>query len=106
MMIGNNQKELTRGDTRMYSITLYDAEGSEYIPSEGEAITFYMMQKDCDDLTEAILVKDIPTDTMQLELEPSDTKDLKTGSYAYRIRLRDTVGHEWTVVKSKLKIIC
>ncbi len=106
MVIGNNQKELTRGDTGMYSITLYDAEGSEYIPAEGESITFYLLQKDCDDLTEAILVKDIPTDTMQLELEPSDTRDLKTGSYSYRIRLRDVVGHEWTVIKSKLKIIC
>ena len=105
-MIAKNEKELTRGDTGMYSITLYDAEGGEYIPTEGEVITFYLMKKDCDDLTEAILVKDIPVDTMQLELEPSDTRDLQTGSYVYRIRLRDTIGHEWTIVKSKLKIIC
>lgn len=102
----NNQKELTRGDTGMYSITLYDGDGAEYVPSEGETLTFYLMKKDCDDLTEAILVKDIPVGTMQLELEPSDTKDLAVGTYAYRIRITDTVGHEWTVVKSKLKIIC
>lgn len=105
-MVVNNSKEITRGDTGMFSVTLYDAEGAEYIPTEGETLTFYLMKKDCDDLTEAILVKDIPVDTMQLELEPSDTRDLQTGSYAYRIRLRDTIGHEWTVVKSKLKIIC
>lgn len=105
-MVVNNSKEITRGDTGMFSVTLYDAEGAEYIPTEGETLTFYLMKKDCDDLTEAILVKDIPADTMQLELEPSDTRDLQTGSYAYRIRLRDTIGHEWTVVKSKLKIIC
>lgn len=105
-MVVNNSKEITRGDTGMFSVTLYDAEGAEYIPTEGETLTFYLMRKDCDDLTEAILVKDIPVDTMQLELEPSDTRDLQTGSYAYRIRLRDTIGHEWTVVKSKLKIIC
>lgn len=105
-MVVNNSKEITRGDTGLFSVTLYDAEGDEYIPTEGETLTFYLMKKDCDDLTEAILVKDIPVDTMQLELEPSDTRDLQTGSYAYRIRLRDTIGHEWTVVKSKLKIIC
>lgn len=105
-MVVNNSKEITRGDTGLFSVTLYDAEGAEYIPTEGETLTFYLMKKDCDDLTEAILVKDIPVDTMQLELEPSDTRDLQTGSYAYRIRLRDTIGHEWTVVKSKLKIIC
>ena len=106
MAIFKNDKEITRGDTGLFSVTLYDAEGTEYIPTEGETLTFYLMKKDCDDLTEAILVKDIPVDTMQLELEPSDTIDLQTGSYAYRIRLRDTIGHEWTVVKSKLKIIC
>lgn len=32
-MIANNTKELTRGDTGLYSITLYDAEGGEYIPT-------------------------------------------------------------------------
>ena len=105
-MVVNNSKEITRGDTGLFSVTLYDAEGAEYIPTEGETLTFYLMKKDCDDLTEAILVKDIPVDTMQLELEPSDTRDLQTGSYAYRIRLRDTIGHEWTAVRSKLKIIC
>lgn len=102
----NNNKELTRGDTGLYSITLYDGEGAEYVPSEGETLTFYLMEKNCDDLTEAILVKDIPVSTMQLELEPSDTIALATKTYSYRIRITDTVGHEWTVVKSQLKIIC
>ena len=67
-MVVNNSKEITRGDTGLFSVTLYDAEGAEYIPTEGETLTFYLMKKDCDDLTEAILVKDIPVDTMQLEL--------------------------------------
>lgn len=105
-MAVNNMKELTRGDTGLYSVTLYDQEGTEYVPSVGESVAFYLMKKDCDDLTEAILTKSIPIDTMQLELEPSDTIDLPTGSYAYRVRLTDTQGHEWTVIKSKLKIVC
>lgn len=105
-MVINNSKELTKGDTGMYSITLYDGDGGQYIPQEGEALTFYLLKKNCDDLTEAILTKDIPVGTMQLELEPSDTKDLAVGSYSYRIRIKDLAGHEWTVVKSTLKIIC
>lgn len=102
----NNSKELTRGDTGLYSITLYDGDGDQYIPSEGEAVTFYLLKKNCDDLTEAILTKDIPVSTMELELEPSDTQDLAVGTYSYRIRIKDLAGHEWTVVKSTLKIIC
>ena len=105
-MVINNSKELTKGDTGMYSITLYDGDGAEYIPDEGESLTFYLMKKNCDDLTEAILVKDIPVSTMQLELEPSDTRDLAVGTYYYRIRIRDLADHEWTVVKSQLKLIC
>lgn len=102
----NNIKEVTRGDTAMFSVTLYDAEGAEYIPEEGEALTFYLMKKDCDDLTEAILVKDIPVSTMQLELTASETRELQKGSYPYRVRIIDTLGHEYTVIKSTLKIIC
>lgn len=105
-MVVNNSKEITRGDTGLFSVTLYDAEGAEYIPTEGETLTFYLLRKDCDDLTEAILVKDIPINTMQLELTASDTRELQKGSYPYRIRIIDTLGHEWTVVKSTLKIIC
>ena len=106
MAVINNIKELTRGDTGMYSITLYDEDGAEYIPDENDALTFYLLKKDCDDLTEAILVKDIPTDTMMLEITASESAELAKGSYAYRIRLKDSAGHEWTVVKSTLKIIC
>lgn len=106
MAMINNQKELTRGDTGIFSITLYDSDGSEYIPGEHEILTFYLLKKNCDDLADAILTKDIPTDTMLLELEPSDTINLQTATYPYRIRIRDTVGHEWTVIKSQIKIIC
>lgn len=106
MAVINNSKELTRGDTGLYSITLYDAEGAEYVPSEGEIVRFYLLKKNCDELSDAILVKDIPTDTMQLELTPSETADLATGTYPYRVRLTDSLGHEWTVIKSQLKIIC
>lgn len=104
--MASNAKELTRGDTGLYSITLYDSNGDQYIPAEGEALVFYLLNKNCDDVSEAILTKNIPIETMQLELEPSDTRDLAIGTYAYRIRVKDTAGHEWTVVKSSIKIIC
>ncbi len=102
----DNAKELTRGDTGLYSMSLYDEDGAEYIPTEGDTLTFYLLKKDCDDMTEALLVKDIPWNTMTLELEPQDTENLSVGTYAYRIKLIDEEGRKYTVVKSKLKIIC
>lgn len=106
MAVINNSKEVTRGDTGLFSITLYDAEGAEYIPDNDEVVRFYLLKKNCDELDDALLVKDIPTDTMQLELEPSETASLATGTYPYKVRLIDAVGHEWTVIKSQIKIIC
>ena len=101
----NNNKEVTRGDTAMFSVTLYDQEGTEYIPTTGEIVRFYLLKKGCDDLDDALLVKDIPIDTMQLELTPSET-DIATGTYPYKVRLIDQLGHEWTAIKAQLKIIC
>lgn len=102
----NNSKELTRGDTGMYSITLYDEESDEFVPSASDTLTFYLLNKDCDDLSEALITKNIPTNTMKLQLDPSDTINLPTGTYPYRIRYTDAAGHEWTVIKSRLKIVC
>lgn len=102
----DNSKEHTRGDTGLYTVSLYDEEGTEYIPDATETLTFYLMKKDCDDVSEALLVKNIPTDTMQLELEPQDTENLAVGTYAYRVKLIDEYGHKYTVIKSKLKLIC
>ena len=102
----SNVKEITRGDTAMFSVSLYDMDGDPYIPDEGDVLTFYLLDKDCDELTDAVLTKDIPISTMQLELLPSETANLSTKSYAYRIRIKDTADREWTVVKSKMKAIC
>lgn len=106
MAVMNNTKELTRGDTGLYDIVLYDAEGGEFIPSASDTLTFYLLSKDCDDLSTALIIKDIPTATMELELEPADTASLSVGTYPYRIRYRNAIGREFTVVKSKLKIVC
>lgn len=106
MAIINNEKEVTRGDTSLFSVSLYDAEGAEYVPVEGDVLTFYLLNKGCDEISEAILTKNIPISTMQLELTPSETASLSLGTYAYRVRIRDTFGHEWTVIKSKIKVIC
>lgn len=106
MAMINNSKEITRGDTALFSITLYGVDGEEYIPTTGEVVTFYLLKKNCDDLDSALLTKEIDIEAMQLELTPAETKALDTGTYAYRVRIRDILGREYTVIKSTLKVIC
>lgn len=106
MAIIRNDKEITRGDTALFSITLYGIDGEEYIPTPGEVVTFYLLKKNCDELEDALIVKDVPIPDMQLELTPSETRSLDTGTYPYRVRLRDVLGREYTVIKSTLKVVC
>jgi hypothetical protein len=79
---------LTRGDTLRIkiNITLND---EEYIPVEGDSIRFALKHStlnakktDYQD-TEPLILKTVPINTMILELEPSDTKNLDFGSYVY-----------------------
>lgn len=83
---------LTRGDTLRVKINI-TLDGEEYTPVNGDTIRFAVKhpvlnskQTEYKDTTPLIL-KDIPYDTLILELEPSDTKSLGFGTYVYDIQI-------------------
>lgn len=76
---------LTRGDTFEAYVTPMTDEGTEYVFQPGDTMRFACKKKYAD--PEPLILKDIPTNTCLLELEPSDTKELKFGSYVYDIQL-------------------
>lgn len=80
---------MTKGDTCILSVGIVDTDGNTYEPQEGDTIRF-ALKKSYNDARPLIL-KDIPIDTMELRLEPSDTKSLDAGSvkgkYVYDIEL-------------------
>ena len=90
---------LTRGDTleaRVEAIL-------PYIPKEGDSIRF-AMKADYED-PEPLLLKDIPTDTMMLVLDPDDTKHLPFGKYVYDIQLTYAGGKTDTFIpKGRLRL--
>lgn len=104
LTISNNNIDLTRGDTGLFNITLVDKDGQPYIPEEGSTLRFAMSSKYFSERGEVLILKDIPIETMQLEIEPSDTKGLKAGTYKYDIELTDEVGHVSTVVMANFTI--
>lgn len=95
---------LTRGDTGIFHISLVDKFGEAYTPEEGSTLRFAMSTKYYSQRSEVLILKDIPIDTMELEIEPGDTKNLKAGTYKYDIELTDEVGHVSTVVMAKFSI--
>ena len=76
---------LTRGDTFRATITLTDADGELYFPVEGETVQFAVKKTYEDE--ECLILKDIPIDTLELIIEPEDTKDLPFGNYVYDMQI-------------------
>lgn len=93
---------LTRGDTFKAYIKIYDEEGNDYIPKEGDSIRFAMKGAYTDKAP--IVVKTIPISTMLLKLDSDDTKDLSFGSYVYDIQLTTADGDVNTFI-TKAQIV-
>jgi len=83
---------LTRGDTLKAEISITDKDGNPYIPVPGDTIRFAMKKHYNDPDTEVLIVKDIPINTMILQLDPADTKDLDFGNYVYDIQITTAGG--------------
>lgn len=89
---------LTRGDTLRLHVDIYsDSTGTPYTPNEGDSIRF-AMKKSYEDLN-PLLVVDIPIDTLDLVIEPEDTKRLSFGKYVYDIQLTKANGDVDTFIK-------
>lgn len=82
----NHRIKMTRGDTLIVTITIYDADGNEYIPDLSDQIRF-ALKKDYSDET-PLIIKDISPRDMKLRVESSETKQLEQpGSYVYDIQI-------------------
>lgn len=78
--------KMTRGDTLRVILTLQDEEGNIYTPVAEDHIRF-AMKRTYNDST-PLLLKDIPYDTLELWLEPSDTSKLpQPSTYVYDIEI-------------------
>ena len=76
---------LTRGDTMRIHIDLENQDGNPYTPVNGDSIRFAMKKRYKDE--NCLILKNIPIDTMILELEPNETKSLECREYVYDIQI-------------------
>lgn len=100
---------LTRGDTLRVIVNI-TKDGEEYMPTENDAVRFALKHSigaeagEYDD-AEPLILKDIPADTMILQLDPEDTKALKFGVYDYDIQITFEDGTVDTfITKAKFKL--
>lgn len=95
---------LTRGDSLFLQLNL-TKDDEAYVPEQGSSIRFAMKTKYTDSDSNVIINKNIPIDTLILELRPEDTKSLPMKkSYVYDIQLTDAQGHVYTFLFGTLTI--
>ena len=84
--INNKTKKITlvRGDSLHLKINIY-IDKEPYTPQNGDAVRFAMKQTYQN--SRVLIHKDIPIETMELHLDPSDTKKLQFGKYVYDIEI-------------------
>lgn len=81
-----------------------------YTPAEGDSIRFALKRSQLThDKTryldkEPLVLKDIPIDTMILQLDPWDTSSLDFGKYDYNIEITMADGKVDTFIKDKIYI--
>lgn len=91
--IENTAIKLTRGDTFITTVAFQYKDGTPYVPSAGDTVRFALKSsrmlagKSAFYDKDPLILKDIPVSTMELRLDPNDTKSLPFGLYKYDIEL-------------------
>lgn len=98
----NYNISLTRGDTGVFTIELVDDEGAPYTPKGGDTIRFALDKKY--GVADPLIRKDIPPETLILQIDPEDTKELDFGTYYYDLELTDAFGHVSTILIAKFNV--
>lgn len=95
---------LTRGDSLILNLTL-TKNGETYTPDEEDVIRFALKRRYTDEDSAVLINKVIDNETLQLEIEPDDTKSLLMGhTYVYDIELTDSNGRVDTFISGTLTI--
>ena len=87
---------LTRGDTAKLSVNIFaDVTGEAYTIASDDIIRFTV--KTSADVADMCFQK-VLKGTTDIKIEPSDTKNLKYGSYVYDVELTTKDGDVFTVI--------
>lgn len=97
-----NDITLVRGDYFPCYIAMTKEE-EPFVPTNG-SLRFAVKKKYTDPDDKVLILKTIPLDTLLLELESDDTKDLRFGEYVYDIEYTDVNGRPDTFIRAKFFI--
>ena len=94
---------LVRGDYFPCHINM-TKDGEAFRPTLG-SLCFAVKRRYTDPDDKVLIVKNIPLDTLLLELESADTKELRFGTYVYDIEYTDQNGRPDTFIRAKFRLL-
>lgn len=94
--VTGNKISLTRGDTLILQVNLKDENGEYYIPVETDKIYFRL--KKSSTAKDVLILKEIPYDTMILQIDAEETEDFRFGTYYYEIELVTEEDYHFTAI--------
>ena len=96
--IKKNVIGLVRGDSMWVNISLFDPNGNEYLPDPNDKVRFALKKSPLDPDEDILLKIDIDPTTMELHINPEDTKHLEFGEYSYDLEITLTNGFRDTFI--------
>ncbi len=97
--IENNNITMTKGDSGFFEVKLENRDGSEFVPSETDAVMFCVKRKKekfC-----PIVLKKRGT---KIVLDTEDTQNIPSGEYVYDIVVERNTGERFTAVEGRMVI--
>ena len=108
-LIKRNNIKLTRGDTLIAQVGII-RDDEPYTPEDGDEIRFAMKHPTMNSAKteytdkEPLLTKNIPIDTLILQLDPEDTKSFGFGEYVYDLEITFADGYRDTFVSATITL--
>lgn len=106
LRIKGNSIYLTRGDTAVFTLTVYypGSGKEEYVPQDGDVIYFTVRaEAKQKDETDYVIQKIF--DGGSITILPSDTKDLDYGDYVYDVQITTAEGVVNTIITESAFIL-
>lgn len=77
---------LPRGNSAVFSLTLTNADGTPFVPSENDSVIFTLKKSTSKDANAIFVKKIVPiNDRMTVTFTPADTVNLNPGDYYYDV---------------------
>lgn len=98
-LVENNNITITKGDSGSLLIKLFNPDGSEYIPNEGDEVIF-SVKKRKESHFDIVLTKK----GCDISFNKEDTEKIPSGKYVYDVVIVRTSGERYTAIEGNFEI--